>query len=61
MPRLGEAFSFSSLEKEEKVYDGVTVHVVTPKTLWEMKKGTVRPVDRLDASLLAEKFGFKEG
>ncbi len=61
LTRLGEVFSFSSLDTEEKIYDGVPVRVVTAKTLWRMKKDTVRPVDRLDASLLAEKFGFKEG
>jgi len=61
LTRLGEVFSFSSLETEEKTYDGIPVQVVTPKTLWMMKKDTVRPVDRFDASLLAEKFGFKEG
>jgi hypothetical protein len=61
LTRLGEVFTFSSLETEEKTYDGVPVRVVTPKTLWIMKKDTVRPVDRFDASLLAEKFGFKEG
>jgi len=26
-----------------------------------MKKGTVRPMDRFDANLLAERFGFTEG
>ncbi len=61
LTRLGEVFTFSSLETEEKSYDGVPVRVVTPKTLWMMKKDTVRPVDRFDASLLAERFGFGEG
>jgi hypothetical protein len=60
LTRLGEVFSFFSLETEEKTYDGVPVRVVTARTLWKMKKDTVRPVDRLDASLLAERFGFKE-
>jgi hypothetical protein len=61
LTRLGEAFDFSSLDTEVKTYDGVPVRVVTAKTLWKMKKDTVRPVDRLDASLLAERFGFGEG
>jgi len=28
--------------------------------LWKMKSGTVRPVDRIDAAALAERFGFEE-
>lgn len=60
LTRLGEVFSFSSLETKEKNYDGVPIRVVTARTLWKMKKDTVRPVDRFDASLLADRFGFKE-
>jgi hypothetical protein len=33
---------------------------VTPHTLWRMKKDTVRPTDRIDADLLARRFGFEE-
>lgn len=36
------------------------VRVVTPRTLWQMKKDTVRPQDRFDAGLLAERFGLGE-
>jgi hypothetical protein len=51
---------YSDLEIEVKSYDGVPVRVVTPRALWQMKKDTVRPLDRLDAALLAERFGLKE-
>ena len=61
LTRLGEAFRFEDLDVEERDYDGVPVKVVTPRTLWRMKKDTARPVDRFDAQVLAERFGFREG
>lgn len=58
--RLGDAFRFEDLDSEVKTFDGVPVRVVTPRTLWRMKKRTVRPTDRYDAEVLAERFGFRE-
>lgn len=58
--RLGEAFGWEDLEVEVKSFDGIPVRVVTPRTLWRMKKGTVRPTDRYDAEVLAERFGLRE-
>jgi hypothetical protein len=60
LTRLGDAFCYEDLEIEEKDYDGVSVNVVTPRTLWRMKKDTARPVDRYDAEALVERFGFRE-
>ncbi len=60
LTRLGEAFRYADLDIEEKDFDGVRVRVVTPETLWRMKKDTVRPTDRFDANVLAERFGFRE-
>lgn len=60
LTRLGEAFAFDSLEIEEKRIEDVAVRVVTPRTLWRMKKDTVRPVDRIDADHLAKRFGFED-
>lgn len=54
LTRLGEAFHYATLEIEEKAFADVTVRVVSARTLWEMKKDTVRPMDRFDAALLAE-------
>jgi hypothetical protein len=59
LTRLGEAFRFDDLEVETKAFGGVEVKVVTARTLWRLKKGTVRPVDRFDAAALAERFGFE--
>ncbi|RLE27821.1 MAG: hypothetical protein DRJ65_01630 [Acidobacteria bacterium] len=61
LTRLGEAFAYSDLDREVKQFDGVPVRVVTPRTLWLMKRDTVRQVDRFDADLLAERFGFEGG
>ncbi len=60
LTRLGTAFTYEDLEIEERSYDGVSVRVVTPRTLWRMKKDTARPSDRFDAQVLAERFGLQE-
>jgi hypothetical protein len=60
LTRLGDAFRFEDLEIVAKEFEGVEVRVVSPRTLWEMKKGTVRPGDRMDASVLADRFGFED-
>lgn len=39
--------------------DNIARLVVTPRTLWRMKKDTVRPLDRLDAAMLADRFGLR--
>lgn len=52
LTRLGERFDYASLEAETVDFDGVPVTVVTPRTLYEMKKDTVRAKDRGDAELL---------
>jgi hypothetical protein len=60
LTRLGEAFRYEDLDIEERDYEGVPVRVVTARTLWRMKRDTTRPVDRFDADVLAERFGFRE-
>ena len=60
LTRLGDAFRYSDLDIEVKTFEGIPVRVVTPRTLWRMKKGTTRPTDRYDADVLAEHFGFRE-
>jgi predicted nucleotidyltransferase len=61
LARLGEAFQFADLESEELVVEGVRVRVATPRTLYRIKKDTVRPQDRLDAQALRERFDLLEG
>jgi nucleotidyltransferase AbiEii toxin of type IV toxin-antitoxin system len=58
--RLGEAFAFEDLRTERVPFGDLTVSVVTPRTLYDMKKGTVRLKDRADAELLRRRFGLEE-
>ena len=56
LTRLGEFARYEDLEIIEKELSGVRVRVASPASLYWLKKGTVRVKDRLDASLLKEKF-----
>jgi hypothetical protein len=58
LTRVGQAFDYADLDIETKTFQGVSVRVVTPRTLWRLKKDTIRPADRFDAAALAERFGF---
>ena len=60
LSRLGEAFRYEEIEREEVTLDGVCVQVATPRMLFRMKKDTVRPQDRLDAEALRQAFGLEE-
>jgi hypothetical protein len=60
LTRLGEAFSFADLATERVAFGDVTVSVVTPRTLYEMKKNTVRLKDRADAQMLKERFSLDD-
>jgi len=61
LTRLGELFDFASLTSERVLFGGVSVRVVTPETLFEMKRGTVRSKDHVDAERIARRFGIKGG
>jgi hypothetical protein len=56
--RLGDAFQFEDLEVEKVDAGDTVITVVTPATLYRMKKDTVRLRDRDDAQRLARAFGF---
>lgn len=58
--RVGEAFAFEDLEWEEISVQGIPLRVATPKMLYLMKQGTLRPQDRLDAENLRERFDMGE-
>jgi hypothetical protein len=60
LTRLGDAFSFADLETERVPFGDVIVSVVTPRTLYEMKKNTVRLKDRADAEMLKQRFGLTD-
>ena len=59
MTRLGEMARFETVEAEIKEVEGIHVRVATPAALYELKKGTVRPLDRQDAEALRRRFGLK--
>jgi hypothetical protein len=58
LDHVGEAFRYQDLEWHAVDFQGVAVRVATPRTLYRMKVGTVRPEDHRDAALLARKFGL---
>jgi hypothetical protein len=60
MTRLGEAASFDTVEAEVKEIEGIHVRVATPAALYEMKRGTIRPLDRRDAEALRRRFKLSE-
>ncbi len=57
---LGEAVRYEDLEVEEREIEGVRVRIATPRALYRMKRGTVRPIDRADADALRRRFGIEE-
>jgi hypothetical protein len=59
LTRLGTAFTFADLACERIPFENLTVTVVSPRTLYEMKRDTVRPKDRIDAAWLRERFGLE--
>ena len=60
LTRLGEAYAFADLKVQRIALDNLTVSVVTPQTLYEMKRDTIRLKDKADAALLRERFGLKD-
>jgi hypothetical protein len=58
--RLGEFARYEDLEVQEIDSGGIKVRVATPKTLYWLKKGTVRDIDRFDAEALRQKFGLED-
>ena len=60
LTRLGEAFEFRDLEAIRVDLEGQTVSVASPRTLYRMKKGTIRPKDWGDAEALRRRFNLEE-
>jgi len=54
MTRLGEVAGFDDLEYEMINFQGVSIRVATPDTLYKLKKNTVRFKDKMDAAFLEE-------
>lgn len=60
LTRLGQAFAFDDLEVVRAPFGDLTVSVVSPRTLYRMKRDTVRLKDKADAALLKERFGIED-
>jgi hypothetical protein len=60
LTRLGNAARYETVESETKEVEGVRVCVATPRALYQLKKNTVRPIDRQDAAALRERFMLKD-
>ncbi len=56
--RLGDAFRFEDLDLQRVQAGATTITVVTPETLFRMKRDIVHLRDRDDAQRLARAFGF---
>ncbi|MCK6530215.1 hypothetical protein L6R50_22535 [Myxococcota bacterium] len=48
------------LEAQDVHIDGVLVRVATPRTLYRMKRDTVRPLDRIDAEAIRARFALRD-
>jgi predicted nucleotidyltransferase len=60
LTRLGDAYTFADLKVERIALDDLIVTVVTPQTLYEMKRDTIRLKDKADAQALKQRFGLKD-
>jgi hypothetical protein len=58
--RLGTEFRYDDLEFEVMTIEGVPIRVATPRTLYRLKRGTMRPIDRIDAETLRQHFDLDE-
>lgn len=56
LTRLGEATRYEDVAVETKTVAGIRVRVATPRALYELKKNTVRALDRQDAEALRQRF-----
>jgi hypothetical protein len=54
--RIGETTTYADLVSEVKHVEGLAVRLASPRSLFEMKRDTVRPIDAADASAL--RFAF---
>lgn len=60
LTRLGDAFRFRDLDVVRIPFGDLTISVASARTLYRMKRDTVRPRDRADAAMLRDRFGLDE-
>lgn len=60
LTRVGDRAQYDELGWEEISIQGVDIRVATARTLFELKRNTVRPIDHADAKRLADAFDLSE-
>jgi hypothetical protein len=60
LTRLGDFATFDSLEIQEIESHGIRIRLASPRTLYWLKKDTLREIDHVDAERLKEKYRFDE-
>ena len=60
LSRLGERYEYDDLDSTMVDFEGEPVPVATPRTLYEMKRDTLRALDGADAAVLRRTFDFKD-
>ena len=60
LARLGERFAFDDIESSAVALEGEIVRTATPRTLYLMKRDTVRPQDHADAAALRRAFEVED-
>ncbi|MBA2663154.1 MAG: nucleotidyl transferase AbiEii/AbiGii toxin family protein [Bradymonadaceae bacterium] len=60
LTRIGELATYDDLAWESIRVRDVDIRVATPQTLFKLKRGTVRAIDRADAQRLALSFDINE-
>ena len=60
LSRLGERFGYDDLEVTLVEFEGESVPVATLRTLYEMKRDTLRALDRADAAALRRTFDLED-
>ena len=58
--RLGSEVGYDDLEFSVVEIEGTPVRLATPRTLYRMKRNTIRPIDRIDSEVLRERFHLDE-
>jgi len=61
LARLGEIATYADLEYAQLEYEGITIRIGTPETLYWLKKDTIRDKDKLDARFLEEIIKERKG
>lgn len=56
--RIGESFRFEDIESEVVELEGLPVRMATARSLYRMKRDTLREKDRFDALALEMRFGL---